>query len=830
MTSAGSPSAKGSRTGPKPARLLRWTAVGLGSILAVSLAALTWAAVTVPRPTVFDVVALTERLEFRPAEGPRSRWVLDEALLVDGGMGSARPFTGSFEPADSTTVIIERIALGPIWIQVRAERPGASAGTLYSENDEMIGVAPDRIDFEIHDVGERAAAGRTTVLPLRGAITTGRPVAFETGGTTAVLRSGRVQLLAVPHFGSTAFAAGEVRLEAGDEFRVLDARGQAHGMVTADERPALTVAYRTEGREAAVIRPSGGEYPVSISFLDRTLRDPLFRALSLLMGGLVGLATVLTFLIEAGRLWPRGAAALLALAASTVFAPPLEAQQVTDPEVWVQGQSIGQGALRARGRECVVVTPHHVIGEAPPVFILVIGPDGLTTRGTVAASYEPDLAVVRLDDSNPFPCGAWRSGFDAYDELGGGESAVLRIREEDGSLSLVPVTIRSVQREYVLVRTADPDTPIMQTMSGATLMVANRPMGMLLRLLESGEGEVYQIDDIQRRTQPFFDLVSERTAPEVELDLPTALSLLDRAMEARDGSAQGQGDALETLLALGYAYEGTDLSGISFRGANLTGGAFRGADFSAADLSDTEGADIRLDEARLVFTRMDGAHWPEASLSRVYGPFLAAPSASLPGAILSGANLTGADLQGADLRDADLRGAALAFADLRGARLDGADLSGAYLMGAVLDGATFEGATIAETDLTAAVAAEPPFSAEQARGACSHRRFSGSWFHWTVEVMEAWDSDRYSTGREYDDAIRVAEGFQDFPIYEARPCEASPDQARGFYADSEPHIARIGVERTYFSKAGRRTEFRRRIEAHFQLLRERMSEERRAVR
>ncbi len=137
---------------------------------------------------------------------------------------------------------------------------------------------------------------------------------------------------------------------------------------------------------------------------------------------------------------------------------------------------------------------------------------------------------------------------------------------------------------------------------------------------------------------------------------------------------------------------------------------------------------------------------------------------------------------------------------------------------------------MAETDLTAAVAAEPPFSAERARGGCRHGGFSGSWFHWTVEVIEAWDSDRYSTGREYDDAIRVAEGFQDFPIYEHRPCEAPADQARGFYADSEPHHARIGVERTYFSKAGRRTEFRRRIEEHFELLLERLVEERRVVR
>src|SRR5262249_11550290 len=51
--------------------------------------------------------------------------------------------------------------------------------------------------------------------------------------------------------------------------------------------------------------------------------------------------------------------------------------------------------------------------------------------------------------------------------------------------------------------------------------------------------------------------------PSTKLDIVTAQSMLDRAIQTRDGSMQGQIEALEFLLALGHEFSNTDFSGLT---------------------------------------------------------------------------------------------------------------------------------------------------------------------------------------------------------------------------------------------------------------------------
>jgi hypothetical protein len=260
------------------------------------------AVVVVPRPTTFNVTAETERVEMTLLEPAPSRWTLEAVAIDEDDNRTEASFSGFLELAPQTRVLIQRVALGPLWIHVECLPGCASAGRLLGEDETPIRPLPRRIDVHVSELEERARRGTTVLLPLAGTVSAGRTIGIETGGTTAMLRNGRVSMLGRSVFREDIFEAGAITLEAGDQF---DVAGQTLGFVVADERPAMTAAYRAIARTGTVVRPGGGTYTVSASLLGRLFSDDLFRALSALLALAAGIATVVGFGVQ---VWPRAAA------------------------------------------------------------------------------------------------------------------------------------------------------------------------------------------------------------------------------------------------------------------------------------------------------------------------------------------------------------------------------------------------------------------------------------------------------------------------------------------------------------------------------------------
>ncbi len=291
------------------------------------------------------------------------------------------------------------------------------------------------------------------------------------------------------------------------------------------------------------------------------------------------------------------------------------------------------------------------------------------------------------------------------------------------------------------------------------------------------------------------------------MDTEQALFILNSAKAARDGSNQGQIDAMQLLVGQGYDFSGTDLSGIYLGGAQLAGADLNGARLWLTDLAgaDLSGADLARSGLR--FASLAGAVLAGADLSGAYAPFSDGQAADLHQANLSGSVFLGSDLRGADLSGANLRGAVFAFADLGKANLSGADLTDAHFVATYLQGALFDGAVFANTNMLAARLNPFILNEGQRAGTCQVLGDSRTSF----KLVERWESNRFSSGYEYDDFFGSAYlrvfglGLSLLPV-----CANQTDSIMGYYPTGPGQIS-VTLERDLIRVADRKTQVLERL-------------------
>lgn len=255
----------------------------------------------------YNVTLRTEWLEFLHRDISPVSWPITGAEVFGANTGGT-PFTGVFEPADSVRVVVERVAFGPLVMEVqsaRADAASASVGVLRAEDDTEAITAGAYLSLVVTDLPRRAEAGTTLLLPLVGEVQRGgRLIGRTASGSTAILRSGTVQMLGQSIGWHRAFDAGETSLNPGDVFEVEGTRTEtepALGFVQVDERPGMLVAYRVLATQGWVRRPGGGRHRLSVSLFSRLARDPFFGFISLVSALIVvtgGVATIALFWVE----------------------------------------------------------------------------------------------------------------------------------------------------------------------------------------------------------------------------------------------------------------------------------------------------------------------------------------------------------------------------------------------------------------------------------------------------------------------------------------------------------------------------------------------------
>lgn len=285
------------------------------------------------------------------------------------------------------------------------------------------------------------------------------------------------------------------------------------------------------------------------------------------------------------------------------------------------------------------------------------------------------------------------------------------------------------------------------------------------------------------------------------VDTSTATTVLDRALQARDGSNQGQVAALEALIAAGHTHSGVDFSGVSFKHGKFRTIVMQNALIHFSDFSNTDLTKADLSGVDARFADLSNADLSNAKASDVFAPFLNARGAIFRHADLRRSNLYGADLKGADLRNADLTGATLTFADLSDADLRGAKFNSSFLTGAVLKGAKLAGAELRNTDALASSIESESLTAQQQAELCRHAISDNGRIR--IELIERWPSDRFASGYEFEDLNRW-NGYLILPQLMDQTLQlCSKDNADNTKSSNVEWI-RLHLDRQYLSKSGRR--------------------------
>jgi hypothetical protein len=179
---------------------------------------------------------------------------------------------------------------------------------------------------------------------------------------------------------------------------------------------------------------------------------------------------------------------------------------VCEAQVFLRSQEIGQGVLRARGGECFVLAPEHVVSSGAPVT--VIAEHRRQGIAQVEATYAGDVALLRVDPSALIPCaGAWDAAAQLRERLTSAVEGTLETRNEDGSLQRRFVRITSHDTRFVTVRPAAAADALFRGLSGSLLRIGGTPAGMLLQVdAETGDGVVLRMDHLSDIVRNFFDV------------------------------------------------------------------------------------------------------------------------------------------------------------------------------------------------------------------------------------------------------------------------------------------------------------------------------------
>jgi uncharacterized protein YjbI with pentapeptide repeats len=801
-----------------------------------------------PIPTTFNVVAKTEMVEFR--NDSLYQFHFKDAYI--SGYGGEIPldsiFSGSFRPSDSVKIIVERVGFGPLTVRLSTGQ-NKSTGSFYKDQS-YVGNAGFYTEFYFDDIKSMVNKGNNFLIPFRAdSISIGNDP-LERQGTTAILRSGELQMLGESllgkNFGGYIFPAGSYELHPGYQFEISEAKGDAHGFISVSEEPGFTLTYKQRGVKGIIVPPGPSVsfksqgFPVYVSFVYRLLKDPFFKSLSMLFGVLAILAGFISVLFEyksyvkssepvtlifnKKKKKKNFRKAFLGKKISHLWffyflCHSVQSQELVD----IEAAEIGKGFLRSNGETCYLITPAHVVDNYRGTLRLSsVNGKSFEMSMPQINTFEPDLAILSLNEDHPFKCPTMLE-IPETEEINSGPDEGFLKYAISGSLKSIPIYILEKGQAVIVIqpKLSTDENVLRPGLSGSLLFGQVKgqlmALGMFQKLDKDDQkkGIVLQINDIDNILKRFFPPI------EPTMDLATAQQILDRQIERKDGSMQAQVEAIEALIKHQQSFSNVDLSGISFKGANISNGNFNNARMHTTNLSQVKAENTQLNSVGLRFGNVSHSNFRNAEFTEVYAPFVLGQDVDFTDADLRKTNFFGADLRNAVFKNANLTGASFDFADLTGANFEGANLKNAFFNGSILNEVNFDNATIENMSIAGASSKKWNFfSPIQEKGLCwkTPKLKEEERLLWTVDLMETWPSDRYSTGYEFiNNEIRWA--FLNFGPSNLPDCSLNETELPvGYQSQLYGPTFSIRLYREYYQNAMRYQEIPKQVKDHLELL------------
>lgn len=215
------------------------------------------------------------------------------------------------------------------------------------------------------------------------------------------------------------------------------------------------------------------------------------------------------------------------------------------------GDDKGQGTLRKRGNECLVITPRHVTANYEIDGIQLVLQDKTTVSAELIHSYDADVAVLRPEPNRITRCKEQPfSDENITALLKNNARGTLRLMNKAGSTQLLPVDIVNYDSfETIDIKPRDGSGDISKGYSGGLLYIDRRPVGMLTSV-NNGVGSVMQSTTLNAVLDPFFLAVNEASTLYIQADKGSRF-LLDSAQslaQSASFTATNQKDANFQLI------------------------------------------------------------------------------------------------------------------------------------------------------------------------------------------------------------------------------------------------------------------------------------------
>ncbi len=185
----------------------------------------------------------------------------------------------------------------------------------------------------------------------------------------------------------------------------------------------------------------------------------------------------------------------------------------SDAYLKVDDNETGQGILRPRQNECLLITPSHVVENAFKIEVTTV--DRSRRQAELVDVFPGDIAVVRLDKDTPVSCRGtlWPQHNRLTALLGTEKQGELHTMLADGSIRKTPVDVVGYDKyRHINVRPVNQDDTITKGMSGSTLYIGGQWAGMLVSVTDN-IGNVLRQDALATALSLFFEDTESRGEP-----------------------------------------------------------------------------------------------------------------------------------------------------------------------------------------------------------------------------------------------------------------------------------------------------------------------------
>ncbi|MBK7806935.1 MAG: hypothetical protein IPJ51_11600 [Saprospiraceae bacterium] len=256
-----------------------------------------------PIYTTYYISANTERVKFLSLDKNNSKVNLNNVTIwAEDTVPILQSFTGTLDINDSIDVTIERVGFGPATITFDGQKSVGNLSWITLDGKEHIKELSNYNEIDINNIESEYRAGKSQIIRIDGNIDLGKKIDYEIKDeSTAILKEGEINMIGKTKYISSNFEASKKFLQIGDQFVINEPIGKGFGFVNFNENAGMTVSYRIMAKTAKIVKPgpidalSSSDYEIKANILDRFKNDSKFSLLSIIIGFILILTTIITF-------------------------------------------------------------------------------------------------------------------------------------------------------------------------------------------------------------------------------------------------------------------------------------------------------------------------------------------------------------------------------------------------------------------------------------------------------------------------------------------------------------------------------------------------------